>query len=388
MERADPITYDPKHVTKRNYWGVARGKVAGVYTSWTEAKEQVSQYPRASWKKFRTFEEADAFVNPWKYKVAAPGTEQEERSAGNDTIMWVEEVQKREKERRRRGVAIPEPVNKELTEQEKADMLPNNHDDPVHHMLHVWMATEYSRRGSWALYFGKDHSLNSFQWFPSRTLMPHRVRLAATSHALSKALQWCRQNDYETQHSCLYLHTEDRYTFKLVNGWVTKSIRAPWYANLRPMDVELYYTVYEQLKGTRIRVVCCKEPSVSVEGMREAYLMLAEHVPRNFSGAPGMELLGWNTKKRQLLNGSEDHLHAKSKSMDDVLGKEEEEDGAPDGEEETFEVACTSASAPAPATPPLSPPTPPLLLPTSTLLYRNTLEGIYEEEEAEDVEEV
>ena len=45
------------------YYAIAKGRVPGVYTSWEEAKKQISHFKEARFKKFDTFEQAQEFVN-------------------------------------------------------------------------------------------------------------------------------------------------------------------------------------------------------------------------------------------------------------------------------------------------------------------------------------
>lgn len=49
-------------MTKQYYYAVNKGKKIGVYLSWTECKEQVSEYKFPIYKKFETLEEAEDFV--------------------------------------------------------------------------------------------------------------------------------------------------------------------------------------------------------------------------------------------------------------------------------------------------------------------------------------
>lgn len=49
------------------YYAVKVGKQPGIYTSWEEAKQQVNGYQNAVYKKFKTKEEALAFLNSNKF---------------------------------------------------------------------------------------------------------------------------------------------------------------------------------------------------------------------------------------------------------------------------------------------------------------------------------
>ena len=46
----------------KKYYAVKNGKVPGIYETWDECKENVSGYPGAEYKSFKTMEEAKAFM--------------------------------------------------------------------------------------------------------------------------------------------------------------------------------------------------------------------------------------------------------------------------------------------------------------------------------------
>lgn len=50
-------------MAKVKYYGVKRGLVPGVYTSWDECKAQVDGFSGAEYKSFKTEEEANDYVN-------------------------------------------------------------------------------------------------------------------------------------------------------------------------------------------------------------------------------------------------------------------------------------------------------------------------------------
>ncbi|KAI5285618.1 hypothetical protein KEM54_000426 [Ascosphaera aggregata] len=61
MRAPGPKPWSPP-LTKAKYYAVQQGKVPGVYTSWTEAREQVLDYPEPKYRKFNSFDEAEEFV--------------------------------------------------------------------------------------------------------------------------------------------------------------------------------------------------------------------------------------------------------------------------------------------------------------------------------------
>lgn len=46
------------------YYAVAKGKIPGIYNTWTECSEQVKRFKGAKFKKFTTKEEAQNFITP------------------------------------------------------------------------------------------------------------------------------------------------------------------------------------------------------------------------------------------------------------------------------------------------------------------------------------
>ena len=61
-------------MAKQNFYAVKSGKTPGVYQTWEECKAQVDGFPNAAYKKFKTEDEAKAFID---------GKESEARTAGN-----------------------------------------------------------------------------------------------------------------------------------------------------------------------------------------------------------------------------------------------------------------------------------------------------------------
>ena len=47
----------------KNYYVVKVGRSPGIYTSWEECKQQVSQYPNAVFKGFNNYSEAQNWLN-------------------------------------------------------------------------------------------------------------------------------------------------------------------------------------------------------------------------------------------------------------------------------------------------------------------------------------
>ena len=64
-------------MAKVKYYGVKRGLVPGVYTSWDECKAQVDGFSGAEYKSFKTEEEANDYVNIEKDNVDDKNSEKD-----------------------------------------------------------------------------------------------------------------------------------------------------------------------------------------------------------------------------------------------------------------------------------------------------------------------
>lgn len=56
------------------YYAVKEGKTPGVYTTWAACSEQVTGYPGAIFKSFKSLEDADAFIHGTKTEKSNNGT--------------------------------------------------------------------------------------------------------------------------------------------------------------------------------------------------------------------------------------------------------------------------------------------------------------------------
>ena len=68
-------------MAKVKYYGVKKGLVPGVYTSWDECKAQVDGFSGAEYKSFKTEEEANDYVNVEKDNIEKESSEKETAQA-------------------------------------------------------------------------------------------------------------------------------------------------------------------------------------------------------------------------------------------------------------------------------------------------------------------
>lgn len=50
-------------MAKKKYYAVKVGLIPGIYKTWEECKHNVEQYPKAQYKSFSSFEDAEAYMN-------------------------------------------------------------------------------------------------------------------------------------------------------------------------------------------------------------------------------------------------------------------------------------------------------------------------------------
>ena len=51
-------------MAKNKYYAVRKGRIPGIYRTWSECQKQVTGYPGAVFKGFVTEEEAQSFLHP------------------------------------------------------------------------------------------------------------------------------------------------------------------------------------------------------------------------------------------------------------------------------------------------------------------------------------
>ncbi|KAK7688797.1 hypothetical protein QCA50_008337 [Cerrena zonata] len=72
----------PKEKSSQSYYAVANGRTSGVYGSWGECEAQVKGFAGASYKKFKSSAEAEAFVSG---KTSKPSSSTTQAVAGSST---------------------------------------------------------------------------------------------------------------------------------------------------------------------------------------------------------------------------------------------------------------------------------------------------------------
>ena len=62
-EEVDKLAYEAAGGTAAKFYGIIRGHIPGIYTTWGEAKTQIDEYPGAVYKSFKTRPEAEKYMN-------------------------------------------------------------------------------------------------------------------------------------------------------------------------------------------------------------------------------------------------------------------------------------------------------------------------------------
>lgn len=61
----------------KKYYAIRAGRKPGIYQTWDEAKVQVSGFPNAEYRSFKTLEEAENFIKPVRQNKADSATDEE-----------------------------------------------------------------------------------------------------------------------------------------------------------------------------------------------------------------------------------------------------------------------------------------------------------------------
>lgn len=172
------------------FYAVAVGKVPGVYNTWDDAKEQVSNWPKAKHKKFGTKEEADAYV------------------AGKDTTQTIEAHE-------------PPPILQANTSDHPplvaftdGSCLKNN--EPDH--------TSNKRHAAYAVVWPENEHYNSVHSIPDgEPKTNNRAELLALVQAFKTA------NDMDpTKHRALVVYSDSRLMVDSINKWLPSWCTNNW----------------------------------------------------------------------------------------------------------------------------------------------------------------
>ena len=90
----------------KSFYAVKNGRNTGIFTTWDECREQVNKFPNPIYKKFSTYDEADAYIKS-PSKITPPSIAIPPSITTNDTK--IEELEQRQRQANR--VIYKEPVN-------------------------------------------------------------------------------------------------------------------------------------------------------------------------------------------------------------------------------------------------------------------------------------
>lgn len=309
------------------FFGVRKGLVPGVYSTWTEAKQQTAGYPGGDCQSFKTYQQAYLYSFPWK-STDAPDTTADPAlkwakeplarptsglQRASQLLAWVDALNTKQQS------AKDAVANEILQEHNTTEKIPTRRADLegelVH--LHVWLAVNIGQGGNWAVWFDYNDERNTYGIFTNKIIIPLRVRIAAVIDAVNTVLTWCKKEKRRPDRIYLYIHTESRVTLRIINGWVDNTVANPWNANIREDDKDLWYTLYHQLASSGIRFKCCLERTTTGP-MRAAYKMIAERMPKDETT---LQYVGWNATKMELIQGTSTSAKVEhvTDSLDEVI---------------------------------------------------------------------
>ncbi|XP_076364806.1 ribonuclease H1-like [Tachypleus tridentatus] len=257
-----------KGKTEGFFYAVRRGRVPGVYFTWPECKEQVSTFPSAVFKKFRTEEEAWSFVrnealggskiskalevvSSFKTLIgsnAVTSSINKKRNSDavdlasadseNSSTGSVEKLQPPTKRRR----VLPPGVS--------IESLKLNADELVH-IYTDGACSSNGRHGARAgigVFWGADHPLNV-----SEKLLGRQTNNRAEIHAAVRALDQARSLGLKN----IVLYTDSAFLIKGITMWIKKWKRNNWKLTTgeNVKNREDFEALDEVLKGLNVKWV-------------------------------------------------------------------------------------------------------------------------------------
>lgn len=197
------------------YYAVRNGRNRGVFLSWPECESQVKGYPRPSFKKFSTEEEAWAFVNSDPLGEVTLG-----HSVCGASSHIVGRVDCR---KRKHDFDQPQDLGSEKSRKLSIAADVNDPDD----MLHVYTDGACSNNGGHTgspraaigVYWGPNHPMNI-----SERLAGRQTNNCAEIHAAVRALQQVKS--LGGRHVTIY--TDSSFLINSVTKWMDGWIKRGW----------------------------------------------------------------------------------------------------------------------------------------------------------------
>lgn len=193
------------------FYAVAKGRVPGIYTTWTECEAQVTGFNSAKYRKFNTRPEAWAFVND-----TVPGT------SSNETGL------KRESDGVQAGTSSKKSKIDSLKNREIVGLKTfGKYSFPVDNdgFVHVYTDGSCEANGSviacagLGVYFMDGHALNTAQAVKGRP-----TNNSGEIQAAILALQLVKKHDIQK----LQINTDSMYLIQAVTSWMPTWKKKKW----------------------------------------------------------------------------------------------------------------------------------------------------------------
>ncbi|XP_066468463.1 ribonuclease H1 [Tiliqua scincoides] len=204
------------------FYAVRKGRQVGVFRSWEDCKKQVDKYQYASFKKFKSEDDAWDFVNSRatvsSYNSSGISDVAEERQSNNsnqDTSWSYHSSYKRPCEQSSEN----QSARKHVKYNEMPSASSQKENEFSYMGEHVVVYTDgccssngrYKARAGTGVYWGPNHPLNSSDRLPGR-----QTNQRAEIHAACKAIEQAKSQNIKK----LAIYTDSKFTINGITNWV------------------------------------------------------------------------------------------------------------------------------------------------------------------------
>lgn len=229
-----------------SYYAVKEGVKPGIYNSWDKCKEMTSGYPGAVFKKFKTIQEAGAFINGTPINPPVP-TKDNPRTT-DDRLDFTNQTSSKPKDIEYKSLDyIIESINKELIENRHTTEIFNNEEVAYAYVDGSYRSDKTVSYGTVILHNGETKMFSGRK--TDKEIDVSSRNIVGELLGALRALKYCEDNNIGN----LILH----FDYKGIGCWaiteptlqIAESI-TPWKAKT---EVAKYYQ--KRMKDTKVNII-------------------------------------------------------------------------------------------------------------------------------------
>ncbi|KAI9253414.1 ribonuclease H Rnh1 [Phascolomyces articulosus] len=221
----------PKEVISRAFYAVRRGHECGIYKTWGECQKQIEGFKFPHFRKFTTYEEAQAFIKDGKVKEANGKTKHDRsKSSKHDAVIATNKNN----------------TKASISSSGTATTAQENEIKPDEIVYTDGAAPGNGKKGAkagYGVFWGPEDPRNEGGPLQGEKQTNQRGELTAVLRALEQSAKGTKS---------LEIRTDSQYTINCVETWSIKWIKNGWKAsNGKPVDNRDLVEKILKLKNTR-----------------------------------------------------------------------------------------------------------------------------------------